>query len=108
MLAISLLIFFGKQSISKSKCKEKHENETIVEEIDNKINELRNKLNSTKESSIEIRERKASSGATIEGLKKRKTDLLERIESELNLNENNILEFSNLDTNEEFPDAVTQ
>ncbi len=88
--------------------KEKHENETIVEEIDNKINELRNKLNSTKESSIEIRERKASSGATIEGLKKRKTDLLERIESELNLNENNILEFSNLETNEEFPDAVTQ
>ena len=88
--------------------KEKNENEIIIEKIDNKINELRNELNSTKESSIEIRERKASSGATIEGLKKRKTDLLERIESELNLNENNILEFSNLETNEEFPDAVAQ
>ena len=88
--------------------KEKNENEIIIEKIDNKINELRNELNSTKESSIEIRERKASSGATIEGLKKRKTDLLERIESELNLNENNILEFSNLESNEEFPDAVTQ
>ena len=88
--------------------KEKNENEIIIEKIDNKINELRNELNSTKESSIEIRERKASSGATIEGLKKRKTDLLERIESELNLNENNILEFSNLESSEEFPDAVTQ
>ncbi len=88
--------------------KEKNENEIIIEKIDNKINELRNELNSTKESSIEIRERKASSGATVEGLKKRKTDLLERIESELNLNENNILEFSNLETNEEFPDAVAQ
>jgi len=88
--------------------KEKNENETIIEEIDNKINELRNELNSTKESSIEIRERKASSGATIEGLRKRRNDLLERIETELNLNENNVLEFSNLETNEEFPDAVAQ
>ena len=31
-----------------------------------------------------------------------------RIETELRLNENNILEFSNLEKNEEFPDAVTQ
>ena len=88
--------------------KEKDENEKIIEEIDNKINELRNELNFTKESSIEIRERKASSGATIEGLRKRRNDLLERVETELNLNENNILEFSNLETKEEFPDAVTQ
>ena len=88
--------------------KEKHENETIVEEIDNKINELRNKLNSTKESSIEIRERKASSGATIEGLDKRRGDLLERIVTELNLNEENLLNFSNLEKQEEFPDTVTQ
>jgi len=41
-------------------------------------------------------------------LNKRRLDLLERIENELNLNENNILEFSNLEVNEEFPDAVTQ
>ena len=57
---------------------------------------------------IQIRERKASSGATIEGLKKRKDDLLERVETELNLNENNIFEFSNLNHVENLPDAVTQ
>ena len=57
---------------------------------------------------IQIRERKASSGATIEGLKKRKDDLLERVETELNLNENNILEFSNLNQIENLPDTVTQ
>ena len=57
---------------------------------------------------IQIRERKASSGATIEGLKKRKDDLLERVETELNLNENNIFEFSNLNQIENLPDAVTQ
>ena len=88
--------------------KEKNKNEIIVEEIDKKINSLRSELNETQEKMIQIRERKASSGATIEGLKKRKDDLLERVETELNLNENNILEFSSLSQVENLPDAVTQ
>ena len=88
--------------------KEKNENEIIIEKIDEKIIDLRNELNSTKENSIEIRERKASSGATIEGLNKRRNDLLERIMTELNLKENNLLEFSNLEKEKEFPDTVTQ
>jgi len=88
--------------------KEKNENEILIEEIDNKIIELRNELNSTKENSIEIRERKASSGATIGGLNKRRSDLLERIMTELNLNESNLLDFSDLEKKEEFPDTVTQ
>ena len=65
---------------------EKNENETLIEEIDKNINDLREELDKVKESSIEIRERKASSGATIEGLNKRRNDLLERIDTELNLN----------------------
>jgi len=88
--------------------KEKNENEKFIDEIDKKITELRNELNTTKENSIEIRERKASSGATVEGLNKRKNDLLERIKTELDLNEKNILEFSNLKKEEGFPDSVTQ
>jgi len=88
--------------------KEKQENEVIIEETDIKISNLKSELNKTKEDTIQIRERKASSGATIEGLKKRKNDLLDRVETELQLNEHNILEFSNLEKNEEFPDAVTQ
>ncbi len=88
--------------------KEKQENEIVIEETDNKIDSLRVELNHTKENTIQIRERKASSGATIDGLKKRKDDLLERVKTELNLSENNILEFSNLEINKEFPDAVTQ
>ncbi len=87
---------------------EKNENEAIIDQVDSKINELRNELGSTKESSIEIRERKASSGATIDGLKKRREDLLDRVQDELNLNENNLLEYSNLDNNDEFPDALSQ
>ena len=88
--------------------KEKNENEIIIDEIDQKIINLRNELNNTKENSIEIRERKASSGATIDGLKKRRSDLLERVFSELNLKEDKILEFSNLEKEEEFPDVVAQ
>ena len=88
--------------------KEKNENEILIEEIDGKIINLRNKLDDTKENSIEIRERKASSGATIDGLNKRRNDLLERVMTELNLNENNLLEYSNLEKEEEFPDTVEQ
>ena len=86
---------------------DKEQNEVIIKESEDKLSMLNINLNEVKENSIEIRERKASSAATIDGLNKRRLDLLERIENELNLNENNILEFSNLELNEEFPDAVT-
>ena len=88
--------------------KEKNENETIIVEIDDKILKLSNELKDTKENSIEIRERKASSGATIDGLSKRRSDLLERVSAELNLSEEKLLEFSNLEKEVEFPDVVTQ
>ena len=87
---------------------EKNQNEQIINTTDEKIDTLRNQLNEIQEQSIQIRERKASSGATIEGLKKRKNDLVDRIISELNLTEENILENSNLFGVEELPDAVNQ
>ena len=65
-------------------------------------------MSNTKDSSIEIRERKASSSATIEGLNKRRGDLLDRVQEDLALNEDNLLEFSNLEKEDEFPDAVSQ
>ena len=88
--------------------KEKIENEDIIEQIDKKINTIRVELNETQEKTTQIRERKASSGATIDGLKKRRNDLLERVDTELNLDENNLLENSNLVGISEIPDAVTQ
>ena len=87
---------------------EKDLNEKIINETDEKIENFRTQLNNIQEQSIQIRERKASSGATIEGLKKRKSDLIDRINSELNLKEENILENSNLFGVEELPDAVNQ
>ena len=83
--------------------KEKIDNDAIIEETDTKIETLRNELNEIQEQSIQIRERKASSGATIEGLQKRKGDLLDRINSELDLTEEDILQNSNLNGIEELP-----
>ena len=88
--------------------KEKEDNESIIHSTDEKIDTLRAQLNEVQEQSIQIRERKASSGATIEGLKKRKSDLIDRITSELNLTEENILENSSLYGAEDLPDAVNQ
>ncbi len=88
--------------------KEKNDDEIIINETDEKIENLRNDLNKIQEQSIQIRERKASSSATIDGLIKRKSDLLDRINSELNLTEDNILENSNLNGVEELPNHVDQ
>ncbi len=87
---------------------ENSDNQTLIEKLDNNISSLRSELNQVQEKSIQIRERKASSSATIEGLKKRKDDLLDRVDVELNLSENNILENSDLKNIEELPDAVAQ
>ena len=88
--------------------KEKIDNDSVIEETDKQIENLRSQLNEIQEQSIQIRERKASSGATIEGLQKRKSDLLDRINSELNLSEENILENSNLNGVEDLPNPVDQ
>ena len=87
---------------------ENKSNESLINEIDTKISSLEEELSVLREKTIKIRERKASSGATVDGLKKRREDLLDRVQTELNLNENNLLEFSNLELNENFPDSVDQ
>ena len=87
---------------------EKSNNELKISDIENQISQLRKDLNITKEDSIQIRERKASSSATVEGLNKRRMDLLDRITNELELNEDSLLNFSNLSSEKELPDALTQ
>ena len=88
--------------------KEKESNETKMNNFESQLEENRSKLNEIKENSITVREKRASANATIVGLNKRKSDLIERVESELNIQENNLLEFSNLEMAEDFPDTVTQ
>ena len=87
---------------------EKENNQIKINTLEQQLEENKNKLNEIKESSIGVREKRASANATIVGLNKRKSDLIERVESELNIKEQNLLEFSNLEKEDEFPDTVTQ
>ncbi len=87
---------------------EKEINQTKINTFEQQLENNKNKLNEIKESSISVREKRASANATIVGLNKRKSDLIERVESELSLKEENLLEFSNLEREVEFPDTVTQ
>jgi len=87
---------------------EKENNQIKIDTLEQQLEENKNKLNEIKESSISVREKRASANATIVGLNKRKSDLIERVESELNIKEQNLLEFSNLEKEDEFPDTVTQ
>ena len=87
---------------------EKENNETKINNLEQQLEENKIKVNEIKESSISVREKRASSNATIIGLNKRKSDLIERVVNELNVNEDNLLEFSNLEKEIEFPDTVTQ
>ena len=87
---------------------EKINNETKINSFEKQLEENKIKLNKLKESSISVREKRASANATIIGLNKRKSDLIERVESEINIKVEDLLDFSNLEKEDEFPDTVTQ
>ena len=86
---------------------ERSEIESVINSTDIKIENLRWIGPNSRTVNSNQRE-KSKFRATIEGLKTRKNDLIDRINSELNLTENNILENSNLFGKEELPDAVNQ
>ena len=88
--------------------KDKENNETTINNLEQQLENNKIKLNEIKESSISVREKRASANATIVGLNKRKGDLIERVENELNVKEENLLDFSNLEQELEFPDTVAQ
>ena len=78
---------------------------TIAEE---KYNEINKNLNIVQEKMFVIREKRARSEATLEGLKRRKDDLLNRIEGDLNISEKNLFDYSDLSDEQNIPDAVEQ
>jgi len=73
-----------------------------------KYQEINKQLKIIEEKMMIARENKARSGATLEGLKGRKSDLLSRIKSDLNISEKNLLTNSDLNDLEVFPTAVEQ
>ena len=66
------------------------------------------KLKVVQENIMLAREKRASASATVEGLKNRKRDLLERIENDLKLNETNLFNSSNLVGKDSLPNILEQ
>ena len=66
------------------------------------------KIKILQEKTMFAREKRASASARVEGLQNRKVDLLERVESELKLNESNLFNSSNLIDKDNLPDTLQQ
>tara|TARA_X000001036_G_scaffold440064_1_gene494114 strand:- start:273 stop:2849 length:2577 start_codon:yes stop_codon:yes gene_type:complete len=92
----------------KSAEKEKTDIESELNKAEEIFNQHNNNLKNVQEKMMTIREKRARSIATLEGLKKRRLDLLERINQDLNLTEFNIFQSSDLFGNENLPDSLAQ
>jgi len=91
-------------------------------DTESKKNELSVELNSAEEDyekenkelkvfeqkMMTARENKARSGATLEGLENRKKDLIYNIKSDLDIDEKNLLNYSDLNDIENLPNAIEQ
>lgn len=80
---------------------ELNESEKIYENMNKELKEVEQKM-------MVARENKARSGATLEGLENRKKDLVNTLKIDLNINENNLLENSDLKNIEDLPNVVEQ
>ena len=92
----------------KSAEKEKINIEKDLAKAEEIFNRHNLSLKNIQEQMMLIREKRASSIATLEGLKKRRLDLLERINQELNLDESSLFNFSNLTNKDSLPDSLMQ
>ena len=95
----------------QSKTSTESERDKLSQELtkaEEKFSEINKSLKLVQEKMALAREQRARSEATLEGLKKRKEDLLSRINDDLYLNEKNLLNFSDLKGDQNIPDAVDQ
>jgi len=66
------------------------------------------KLKLVEQKMMTARENKARSGATLEGLENRKKDLINSLKNDLNINEKNLKDLSDLKDVETFPNVIEQ
>ena len=98
------------QSMQNISTTEKEKN-SLLKELEGAEKEYENlniNLKSAQEKMIIAREKRARFKATYEGLQNRKTDLLNIIKNDLNISEDKLLEYSDLNEVQEFPDALEQ
>ena len=88
--------------------KEKINIEEDLEKAETVFREHNKNLKIVQEKIMWAREKRASSSATAEGLRARKKDMLDRIENDLNIDEKNLFQFSNLIDKDSLPDSLEQ
>jgi len=77
------------------------EAEKIYQDMNKELKEIEQKM-------ILARENKARSGATLEGLENRKKDLINALRNDLNIDEKNLLEMSDLKNMDDLPNVIEQ
>ena len=87
--------------------------ESKKQELSNELNtaeeeykKINKELKEVEQKMMLARESKARSGATLEGLENRKKDLINALKNDLNINENTLLENSDLKNIEDLPNVI--
>jgi len=80
---------------------ELEEAEKIYQDMNKEVKEVEQKM-------MLARENKARSGATLEGLENRKKDLINSLRNDLNIDENDLLNMSDIKNIEELPNVIEQ
>ena len=79
-----------------------------LEESEKTYQEMNKDLKEVEQKMMLARENKARSGATLEGLENRKKDLIDALRNDLNINEKDLLDMSDLKSIEELPNVIEQ
>jgi len=70
--------------------------------------QINKQLKIVEEKMMVARESKARSGATLEGIEKRRKDLRSSLKNDLNINENNLFNYSDLNDIDQLPNVIEQ
>jgi chromosome segregation protein len=86
----------------------KHELSDELVSSEEGYQKINKELKTVEQKMMLARENKARSGATLEGLENRKKDLINTLKNDLNIDENNLLENSDLKNIEDLPNVIEQ
>ena len=87
---------------------EKNDSSVNLNSAEKEYEEINKKLKIVEQKMMLARENKARSGATLEGLENRKKDLINSLKNDLNINDKNLKDYSDLKNSENFPNVIEQ
>ena len=95
------------QNMSDTEEKKKEISEELIKS-DEEYQKINKELKQIEEKMMLVRESKARSGATLEGLENRKNDLIKNLKNDLNIEEKDLFNSSDLQNVQELPNVIEQ